>query len=161
MQHAHDDRCRHPSPEAARHAVRENIRDYGWHCTGVLDDPGTGEAPFVYTTGLTETYPGQPELVIAGQDPEIGYAILAAAVRVMHDGVRFAGGDQRHDVITGHEALFRPVDLAACTLSFRFSDEYHGRAVPRLQLVWPDAHGRFPGQPGCEPAVAAVQDIGG
>jgi hypothetical protein len=36
---------------------------------------------------------------------------------------------------------------------------YRGDEFPLLQLVWPDKAGRFPGEPGANPALARQQPL--
>lgn len=41
------------------------------------------------------------------------------------------------------------------------SRAWYGFDPERLQMVWPDADGHFPGDPDCVPRVAEAQEIGG
>jgi Domain of unknown function (DUF4262) len=161
----HDDRCSAPSPEVALHQCRADIARVGWHCTGVFDDPASGAPPFAYTTGLTAKFrkPGpHPELVIAGLDPRQGYSVLVAAVRLIEGGARFADGDQVDEIAASFPVRFKAVDPAACSLHFGMSSAFYGgRSVARLQVVWPDPAGLFPGEAGCVTCMARIQDIRG
>lgn len=140
------------------HACRENIRRYGWHATGVFASQGSPE--YVYTTGLTETY-GHPELVIAGLPARTGHSLLvAAAERIEQDGP-LEDGTGYDRIASGFLVRARDVAPAFCRLEFSVSKAYYGRPVAVRQLVWPDPQGRFPGEPGCDPGMARVQDIGG
>ena len=154
----HDDRCSAPSPEVVMHTCRENIKRDGWHATGVLAAPG--RPGYIYTTGLTATY-RHPELVIAGLPPEAAHGVLVAAVeRIEEDGPLEAGGEYDR-IAEGFLVRVRAIAPAFCRLSFAVSDRFYGRSVPAWQVVWPDQRGRFPGEPGCDAGMAAVQDIGG
>lgn len=160
----HDDRCSHPSPEVALHQCRADIERVGWHCMGVLDDLANGEPPFAYTIGLTATFRDpspHPELVVVGLDPRQGHTLLAAAVCGMRDGLAIGDGDLVQGVIAGYPARFRALDLAACSLSFGMSDAYYDCPAPRLQLLWPDPEGLFPGERGCDEDMAQMQMFGG
>jgi hypothetical protein len=139
---------------------RENVRRDGWHATGVL--PGAGQRGYMYTTGLTATY-RHPELVIAGLPPEAAHGVLIAAVERIEEDGPLEGGVYYERIAEGFPVLVRDIAPAFCRLSFAVADRFYGngRSVPVRQVVWPDPRGRFPGDPGCDPGMAAVQDIGG
>lgn len=147
--------------EAVMDAVRANVDEHGWHSTGVFADPDVGDPPFAYTVGLARTFDHHPELVIAGLPAQQGQRVLVAAVRLIEDGDRFADGDERDRILRGFTIRFRLLDLTVCNLTFGTSDAYYGHRVPRLQLLWPDPAGRFPGDPECDARMAAAQRIGG
>lgn len=152
MTHGYDDRCKHPSREVMLHGARENIREHGWHCTGVF--AGEGSPPFAYTAGLAETY-GHPELIVAGLDPQTGHSLLAAAVKLIAGGDRMTDGCEREKIAAGFPVRFSAAHgwLPQCTVT----SALYGHDPALLQLVWPDVRGRFPGDPGCEPGVFRVQ----
>lgn len=134
--------------------VEANVTRVGWHATGVF---GYGET-FVYTTGLTGG--DHPELVIAGLPPEAAHDVLAAAVGLVKSGTPLTPGRDFEDIVTGYPVRFRDVDQDRCKHPLSVTTRFYGRRVPALQLVWPDPHGLFPGEPGCDPASAEMQDIG-
>lgn len=137
---------------------RGNIRRGGWHATGILDAPG--QPGYVYTTGLTVTW-RHPELVISGLPPHAAHGVLCAAVeRIREDGPLENGGEYDR-IADGFRVRVRDIAPAFCRLSFAVSDRFYGRTVLVRQIVWPDPHGRFPGDPRCDPGMADVQDIGG
>lgn len=138
------------------HTCRENVRRDGWHATGVLD--AAGQPGYMYTTGLTATF-RHPELVIVGLPPDAAVGVLAAAAgRIEEDGPLTPGGEYDR-IADGFTVRVRDVAPAFCRLSFAVSNRFYGRRVPVRQIVWPDPGGRFPGDPGCDPGMAAVQDI--
>jgi hypothetical protein len=133
--------------------IEGNITRYGWHATGVF---GGGER-FTYTTGLTGG--GHPELVVAGLSPETAHGLISAAVEVIRSGVPLAPGRDYAEIAAGMSIRFREVDQDACRHPLSVSTRFYGGRVPALQLVWPDPEGLFPGDPGCDPVMAAAQDI--
>jgi hypothetical protein len=145
---------RNPDPVAILEACRDHIARSGWYCVGVTNPA----RPFTYTVGLTQTY-GHPELVVAGLSPFQGRDALAAAVDWIKEGGAFGDGDETGRVIQNYLARFRAVNLDACIHPFSVSNAYYGRPVPRLQLVWPDADGRFPSDEHCDRQTAAAQMI--
>ena len=160
MSHAHDDRCSHPPIGDAIAKCRADVDRAGWHCMGVFDDPESGSPPFAYTVGLTATF-GHPELAVAGLEPRQGHSLLDSAVALIREGLRIGDGDVVQKVISGYPARFRALDLGACSLSFGMSDVYYGHPVPRLQMLWPDPAGLFPGEQGCDRRMWLLQVTGG
>jgi Domain of unknown function (DUF4262) len=139
---------------AVMNQVRANVRRHGWHATAVTETP-----PWVYTTGLAGTY-GHPELLVAGLAPGTAHGLLSAAARLVRDGRRLEPGTDIARVARGFPVRAADVWRGSCRLSFGVADRYYGRPVPVRQILWPDPAGRFPGEPGCDPEMAAVQDIG-
>jgi Domain of unknown function (DUF4262) len=135
--------------------VGANITRCGWHATGVFGGGGS----FMYTTGLTTG--DHPELVIAGLPPETAHGLIAAAVGVIRSGVPLAPGRDYAEIATGFPVRFAEVDQDACEHPLSVTNRHYGRRVPALQLLWPDPEGRFPGEDGCDPKMAAAQNIGG
>ena len=128
---------------------------------GALVGPGQGDAVGFHLVGVEmagdeglpgrfggrrpERLPGEPQLVV-----------LVAGVQ----GPLEPGG-YYDKVADGFLVRVRDVAPAFCRLSFAVSNRFYGKAVPVRQIVWPDPRGRFPGDPGCDPGMAAAQDIGG
>lgn len=137
--------------------VAENVRRDGWHATGTHAEDGT---PYVYTAGLTGTF-GHPELVIAGIGYQAAHGVLQAAADKVRGGAVLEPGTPYEGIAAGFVVRFADVFRPACSLSLAVTNRYYGRSVPFRQLVWPDPRGRFPGEPGCDEAMAAVQDICG
>lgn len=136
---------------------RENVERDGWSATSTVT---ADEVVYVYTTGLT-THLGCPELVIAGLDPHTGYDLLKAAVEKGEAGTALEPGTLYEGIAEGFVVRFRDVFRPACRLSFEVTSGFYGRPVAFRQLIWPDASGRFPDEPGCGAWIASVQDIGG
>ena len=130
--------------------IEGNVTRYGWHSTGVGDG-------FLYTTGLTGG--DHPELVVAGLPPETAHGLVGAAFGVIRSGIPLAPGRDYEGIAAGFPVRFREVDQDACLHPLSVTTRFYGRRVPALQLLWPDPEGRFPGEPGCDPRMAASQDI--
>ncbi len=136
--------------------VRENVNRHGWSATGTATAAGTA---YVYTTGLTATF-GHPELVIAGLDPHTAHDLLRNAVEKIESGIPLEPGVPCEGIAAGFVVRFSDVFRPSCGLSLAVTDRFYGKPVPFRQLLWPDRRGRFPGEPGCIPGVASMQDIG-
>lgn len=122
--------------------LRREVQRHGWLV--VTGDLGEGLRAVTTTVGLTAR--GLPELAVAGLDPETGGALLhELAGRLTAGQVVGDGAPVRELVASGADPCLdepvRPqVPLPAADL--------YGAAVVVRQLVWPDAEGRLPGDPG-------------
>ncbi|MFC7262772.1 DUF4262 domain-containing protein [Streptomyces lutosisoli] len=136
--------------EADRMDLRtvDQIQEHGWSVVMVpADDEGPG---FAYTIGLWHTH-GVPELAMFGLDIETMHIMLNALGHQAAAGAVLENGRTCHDVIEGRPVILKAADL-------RWYREFFGRAIsfyrrppfPVLQVVWPDAKGRFLWQPGAE-----------
>lgn len=126
----------------------DQVHEHGWSVVMVpADDEGPG---FAYTIGLWHTH-GVPELAMFGLDIQTMHILLNTLGHQAAAGAVLENGRTCHDVIEG-----RPVVLKAADL--RWYREFFGRAIsfyrrppfPVLQVVWPDAKGRFLWQPGAD-----------
>lgn len=124
--------------------VRGLIAEHGWAVQGVFPTTDAPGVPFAYTVGLTAQR--LPELVIYGLAPAAAHPILNIAATRMRDEGPLTPGEPVSRVIDGFDVAVRevsdPTDLA-------MARRFYG-AVQALQLVWPDAHGRFPWHTGYE-----------
>ena len=113
-------------------------------------------APFGYSIGMAEH--GLPEFIIFGLE-NAAHALISSAIREMRDDLKAAPADGS---VTNELAtvpmVYRDVPAEDAAKEHTVQAEVrYGRAVPVVQIVWPDRNGRFPWDPGCEPAVARVQ----
>jgi hypothetical protein len=122
--------------------VLGHIAATGWSVTAV--GAGQHTPQFAYTTGLTAQ--DKPELVIAGLPFEEMHAILNQVA---------AGGPYRHgqrlsDVLTGGYQV--QIREGAPTEALHPGTAYalygRDRVTVLQQVLWPDAAGRMPGEPG-------------
>jgi len=144
-------------------AVREVLADYrqavrvqGWAMASVRTT--TRRAGFSYTIGLTRHH-GHPELLASGlTGPEAG-GLLTELARQVRAGRRFASGDVLSPAGAHRLQLVGVADPAQLTHAQAI---YAGPAgpVPALQVVWSDADGHWPWQPGW-PGRASDQPLFG
>jgi hypothetical protein len=139
-------RCGRPSPEVIRHAVKVAIATRGWLTTAVTGDQLHPAAQFTYTTGL-HTSRSHPELVVAALSAQVAHGLITAAVRLIDSGTRLEDGGQYSEIAEGLPIRARAVTPHNCAVTFGATRLWYGQDVPRLQLVWPDTRGRFPGDP--------------
>ncbi|MFT3661851.1 MAG: DUF4262 domain-containing protein [Gordonia sp. (in: high G+C Gram-positive bacteria)] len=143
----HDPRCT-GADDLVGNAFAQ-IADGRWSVTGVYGDD---TAPAVaYTTGLTEHR--RPELLVTGLDPDLACRILdRAAELAVADrdllGSRFLDGV----VSPPHRLALLP---AIDTVQMHVTRLLYGPDFLAVQLIWPDAHNRFPWESGyAHPASA-------
>jgi hypothetical protein len=147
-----------PEPEnALDEKLLADVRTYGWHCITVADElhpehakenaaRGPHEiydAAFTYTVGLWLTQ-DHPELVLVGRWPN-PHAVLASAVAIIESGQRFNPDDSSDEVIERYAVCFRAVSRTRCEELLTYASWLIGRrAFDAMQLVLPDASGRWP-----------------
>jgi hypothetical protein len=119
------------------------------HLTGVFptveDPPFPG---FVYTTGLWSYK--HPELVVIGLPwNDSAVTLNRLAHRVINMQVVFKDGS----FLSDEEIARVPLKFHACEPTpddlgyIGVAHEYYNARVPALQVLWPDIHGKYPGDP--------------
>ena len=100
--------------------TQQAIEEYGCLVMGVFPTE-TSESPlsFAYSIGLPITFPGAPEVLILGLDPDSSQRIINTLVALMKTGKRFVDGDEERGLIQGFPLAFR-------TVARRHYDDYHG-----------------------------------
>jgi hypothetical protein len=134
--------------------IRAGIETHGHF---VLTIFGTESAPpFAYTIGLSEKY--GHEIVVIGLPPEIGHPILNSAARLMAAG-QLPLNTPLVDIAS------MPVILRECSpelmgdYGIQAGRYYQRDDIKFLQLVWPDAAGRFPEDPQFDAHMRRVQPL--
>lgn len=152
--------CRNRRTPSTRSSSRI-IRTHGWHAVHVADeyhpehaaenaalDPHPiYDAGFSYTVGLSLTR-AHPELVLVGHWKQ-NHAVIGGAVAAIERGERFEIGSTSDQVIEGYPVCFTAVTpLRREELLTYTSWLYRRKPFEALQLVLPDAAGRWPWEPG-------------
>jgi Domain of unknown function (DUF4262) len=122
------------------------IREHGWCQTSVHEDE---EGPgFGYTTGFWLKF-NFPELITFSLRRDIAHDKFWKMYRDLAEGKNFSIGVPVQDIFKDIPAVLLPVP------EWRFSDYlgwsrwfYGGNRFKCMQLVWPDANGKFPWQVG-------------
>jgi hypothetical protein len=121
------------------------INRVGWAVTYVA--PDGSDLAIGYTVGLLHRGL-EAEFVIVGLPATVTQDVLNdVAERALRGRLRVAPGVEDDTVFNGYPARFSVVgaDRNRLSLAAWFARR---SAAPGLQLVWPDRHGRFPGEPG-------------
>lgn len=142
-----------PAPEDAtdERLLRALARE-GWICIGASPLPADPEGTprFAYTAGLERTW-DHPELIMLGVDWPHSRELLAAAVERVAAGETFAPGRRCPGLLPAGDAAFVEVSHAHRFFNLTYARWLYGGADFRaLQLVWPDAAGRYPWDEGFE-----------
>ena len=146
--------------------IAGHVLGVGWFALAVpghREPDGSGgdrPMPMTYTVGLAHTF-DHPELILFGFPPETAHGVLGDFVDRLRAGGRFESGERR--LSNGpRELRWRCLPVAANQLPphVGYALAFHRLAglpgEPRaVQLVWPDARNRLPGDPGCESTCAS------
>jgi hypothetical protein len=126
--------------EAMFDKVKGDIDRDGFSIVGVMDTP-----PFSYTVGLTQSR-HHPEIVITGLDLQTGRALLHAIVERIPAAVRLPI-DEPIEKIANFPLVLKPVPRETSKVA-NMARALYEQNFELLQLVWPDAKGRFPWENG-------------
>ncbi len=134
--------------------VEPLIRRHGWMIQGV--GGGEEELSYAYTIGLSQD--GHPEILVFGLAQEVFHPMLnELAGRVVQGGQGLPLRHRIDDVATYPIQLipiarpYRTHQYAFFNVARRF---YRTVIVNAVQLVWPDAMGRFPWEDGFDTRYA-------
>lgn len=132
--------------DAVDRKVLDDIARVGWSAIGVFptqDDPGPY---FTYTVGMVEQ--NHPDLIVTGMPMETAHGVLASAYEAIQRGNGLTPDTYADEVLQGLpvavvEVLDPLGDMCPMSMCQHLFGEVHG-----LQLVWPDAKGKFHWHPG-------------
>ena len=141
--------------------TQKAIEEHGCLVMGVFPTvTSASQVSFAYSIGLPITFPGAPEVLIIGLDPDSSQQIINSLVALMKAGKRYADRDVEHGLIQGLPLAFRTVAKRHYDDYMRRALEYHGGSNwPLLQMIWPDTKGTFPWQAGFEERFRAKQPL--
>ena len=162
--------CNCPTEDEMFRSIDRWVDERRWQLIGVGYGDPPSPVPWTYTIGLAEGF-GHPELFTVGVccSPCSGSLLNALGERVAA-GERFdmasAGPVLVRDGGEDVEVHLRPVEGRALDGSwFAMWHRYYGSkpydAPPLsvMQVVLADRRGRYPWEPGCDPVVAARQQV--
>jgi hypothetical protein len=126
----------------------------GWRAIGSNTSP-----PYVYTCGLMTTF-GHPELIMFGLKGDERFAILDAMVNGLQSGRSFAKPGKYDSVTDMWPIAVRKVHPIQHEFYFDYAMEHcrhRSCGLEAMQVFWPDDHGRYPFDVGCDRAVYESQ----
>ena len=118
--------------------VASEIETLGWHVTVVEDTPR-----YAHTTGLTKSF-AHPEILVIGLPVSSIAEVVHEAARQVAAGARFRDEETSSTIFDGLSAAFRAVPLVSVLDYCAAARAYYDFPPDVLQLVWPDAQGRWP-----------------
>ena len=145
--------------------IAEVVREHGWFAASISHH----QPPFLYTIGLMQTC-RHTEFIMFGLEMDNMHALFSQFVRDIRAGRSYdkpgvytvdMGGD-------GHRVGFRQVHPTQHEIYLGFAMgfcRHIGRwgELEAMQVLWPDAAGKFPFEVGCDLEVCQLQprlDIG-
>jgi hypothetical protein len=105
------------------------------------------EPLYVATVGLSKL--GCPDVVFAGFPVAVAPAVVTRLHALAAKGAKFLAGERSHDVLE-QQVMFKSVESGFGDVAFRSAERVCGPVVGRVQMLWPDSSGRFPGEEGCD-----------
>ncbi|MEO7751575.1 MAG: DUF4262 domain-containing protein [Sphingomicrobium sp.] len=150
-----------PTVNAIEQQIIDGVATNGWFAVNYVPAPDDPEEWFTYTVGLTKTA-GWPEMICLGLDEKRSVGILRDAIAECWErSVEPKGGLELVNVIKGRSVRLKRLDGVTApyfAMASWYSDHTGTTArAERLQLMWPDADGRFPDDPHCDPHVRQRQ----
>lgn len=119
---------------------------------------GGGEPSLCYSVGLWQAH-HHSELVLFGLERQTSYAILSELEARIRKGARFVAGSRDAQTVASYEVLFLPIDDSRQIGVLNVMLAFYQQCVPVSQVVWPDAAGRFPHEPGYDTRFCGLQPI--
>ncbi|MDX6749384.1 DUF4262 domain-containing protein [Geminicoccaceae bacterium 1502E] len=108
---------------------------------------GEGEPPFAYSVGLARL--NLPEILVMGLDADTMHGLVNNAVYMMREsGEPFEEGARVDGIARGYPVVFRRIGHTAAQEYLRVASVFYGDGFTAMQMVWPDAEGRMPTEPG-------------
>jgi hypothetical protein len=140
--------------------VLQDIREFGWHVTGVFGKQGEEGSEWAFPIGLFHSF-GHPELIVFGLPLQRCMNIINEIGNAVKVGKRFLSGEEYPDILAdSYKCSFREVTLhqyrnyVGYALWFYEDDPF-----PLSQCFWPDKEGRFPWDERCNEYVKSVQPL--
>lgn len=145
--------------QQAQRKIDELVAQKLWMVTMVA--PAVGDPLphhiFAYTTGLTELF-GHPEVFVCGLNGSTAHALLNNVGDAIAKGARLLDGSESFNVISGPSPVkFLDLPLEAVGVDGGMCNVRYGEDYDAVQMFWPDPHGLFPWEPGCDTAMSNGQ----
>jgi hypothetical protein len=136
------------------HAIETIIARHG--LAVIHRAPGVGVPARSYTVGLAALH--LPELIVYGLDKSIAEYVLNNIATRLRSGADVVDKARLEDVLEFYPVMVRELSLAAATPEMGAARMFtKGKPWRALQVFWPDAEGRFPGERNCDRSCASSQ----
>lgn len=131
--------------DAYLETVRAAIEAQGLFIQYVGPAPAARNLPYAYTVGLTPS--GRPELIVVNLSFSMMQVILSEMAVRTRAGDGLSPGDRHSRIVQDYDlAVVGPADDDSYPV--HIARAVYPGAGPPVQVVWPDAAGRFPWQAG-------------
>jgi Domain of unknown function (DUF4262) len=130
--------------DATDRKLLSDVEQYGWHCLHIHDED---QLPFwSFTVGVVQTWQ-HPEFVVFGLRDTVAHDLLSQLVERVKAGETISPGRDYDDILEGSACRFVRVDPKWYPVFLGYAQWFYETkdGFPVLQLVWPDKHGRYPG----------------
>ncbi|MBK1697634.1 DUF4262 domain-containing protein [Rhodovibrio salinarum] len=152
--------------EKIRSAILSNVEQHGWHIAGVNEDSRNGFPQYAYTVGFGDTL-NHPEVIVIGLSHEsAGMLLNAVGERIRQHGPLQTEARYTDLLSNGLGLSFVEAPEAKARDLMRFANWYYEAVGDRtdtrydaLQLVWPDADGLLPWEPGFDTRFNDLQPL--
>lgn len=137
--------------------VINDIATYGWSDMGIFPVDEGNPLPFNYSVGFISSYQ-HPEVIVMGIANEQGHGALSVVAAAVSEGTRYTAGQYYDDILEGYQVAF--VDVLDVLGDYPLTMAAHLQEdVTAVQLVWPDANGRFPWHDDMDPVMKSRQEL--
>jgi hypothetical protein len=132
-----------------------NVEERGWAVVMIPEDE---EGPgWAFTVGLWHTL-RSPEIAMFGLRVDVLRNCLDTLAGEIAAGHRVVSGQERYDVIRDYPVAVKEVDPSWYRSLFGLALHFYRRPpLPFMEVLWPDARGRFPWERDAVPGLAERQ----
>jgi len=141
--------------------ARGLIAEHGWVVQYIGPGlPGSGarrnDPPYAYSVGLSKAF-NHPEIYLVGLPYETSVSVINEAGKRIKDGARFDGACYSDVIVQQFPVAFMPIEKRSVIAHSAAGRNILGNVFQGIQMIVPDATGRFPWDEGCDRDMASVQ----
>jgi hypothetical protein len=140
--------------------VLNDIKNFGWHITGIFSQPNEEGPDWAFTIGLFHSF-AHSEVILLGLPFKTSMSVVNVAGAEVKAGKHYECNQDYPDILQDpYLCAFREVhrnhyrDYVGYALWF-----YEDDSFPLLQCFWPDKKGLFPWDEGCNDYVKKSQPL--
>ncbi|MFZ0885590.1 MAG: DUF4262 domain-containing protein [Candidatus Acidiferrales bacterium] len=138
--------------------VLADIREPGWHVTGVFAAKDETGPEWAFSIGLFHSF-GHPEVIVLGLKLNACINVINEIGQQVKTGKRYQTNEDYEDILNApYKCAFRTVerthyrDYLGYALWFYENDPF-----PTMQCFWPDKTAKFPWDEGCNAFIKDAQ----
>lgn len=154
-QHGEDCECCSNGQPAFIQKIEDNIREHGCAIIGTTIAHEGNQLYMAYTIGLADD--DFPELVVFGLPMAVATTFLNQAAVLLRNGT--LPFDTPMTDLSELPCVFKKVTAPVAADFIIQANNRAGRALPAVQMFWPDPQGNFPWSHGFEKRFAGMQPL--